>query len=451
MKGTVADAGKADGRDALSELDKARVLSLITEGEVVQIATDLVNIPSPTGSERKVAEYVCDFYERNGIGAIRQEIGEERMNAVGILKGTGGGVSLSFNGHMDVPYAGDEEDLLYMSKELFDRPAHKPNAYVKDGYLCGLGIGNMKASLAALLVALKAIRTSGVKIRGDVISAAVCGEIGRTAVGRYQGLRYEGAGFGARYLVTHGIHSDYAICVDNSGLKLTWVQPGIVYLHVTVYGNPGGAWATGATNNRATSQNAVIKMQPVIDAIERWSIDYNKESTYVCEGGTVKPTASITSIEAGTPYKASMRPGVCTVNMIAMIAPGTQPIAVVRQLQSYIAQSGVDAEVELHQAHLGYEAQGVDGLVAATRASYRTVFDKDVEICDPPYCSVWTDTNTYNQNGIPCIKLGLGLSAEERLRVGNDAYDMHPIAAMVSGAKLYARLALDICNRSSLD
>jgi acetylornithine deacetylase/succinyl-diaminopimelate desuccinylase-like protein len=338
-----------------------------------------------------------------------------------------------------------------MSKELFDRPAHKPNAYVKDGYLCGLGIGNMKASLAALLVALKAIRTSGVKIRGDVISAAVCGEIGRTAVGRYQGLRYEGAGFGARYLVTHGIHSDYAICIDNSGLKLTWVQPGIVYLHVTVYGNPGGAWATGATNNRATSQNAVIKMQPVIDAIERWSIDYNKESTYVCEGGTVKPTASITSIEAGTPYKASMRPGVCTVNMIAMIAPGTRPIAVVRQLQSYIAQSGVDAEVELHQAHLGYEAQGVDGLVAATRASYRTVFDKDVEICDPPYCSVWTDTNTYNQNGIPCIKLGLGLSAEERLRVGNDAYDMHPIAAMVSGAKLYARLALDICNRSSLD
>jgi len=307
---------------------------------------------------------------------------------------------------MDVPYSGGEDDLLYMSKALFDRPAHKPNGFVKDGYICGLGIGNMKASLAALLVALKALKSSGVAIKGDIISAAVCGEIGRTAVGRFQGLKYEGAGFGARYLVTHGFHSDYAICVDNSGLKLTWVQPGIMYMHVTVYGNPGGAWATGAANSRATSQNAVLKMQPVIDAVERWAGDYNKKSVYECAGGTVKPTASITSIEGGTPYKASMRPGVCTINMIAMIAPGTKPLAVLRELQRYVDESGVEAEVEMHQAHLGYEAQGVDGLVAAARGSYHTVFGKDVEICDSPYCSVWTDTNTYNQNGIPCIKLG---------------------------------------------
>jgi acetylornithine deacetylase len=436
---------------ALPEQQINAVLERISEQEIVQVASDLVNIPSATGSERRVAEYVCDFYERHGIRAIRQEIGEERMNAVGIIPGTGGGVSLSFNGHMDVPYSGGEEDLLYMSRELFERPAHQPSAFVKDGYLCGLGIGNMKASLAALLVALKAVVSSGVKLRGDVISAAVCGEIGRTAVGRYQGLRYEGAGFGTRYLVTHGVHSDYAICVDNSGLKMTWVQPGIMYVHVTVYGMPGGAWATGASADRATSQNAVIKMQPVIDAIERWAGDYHKKSTYSCPGGTVKPTAAITSIEAGTPYKASMRPGVCTVTLIAMIAPGAKPLAVLRDLERYIGESNVKADVGIHQAHLGYEAQGVEGLATAARAAYRSVLGKELEICDPPYCSVWTDTNTYNQNGIPCIKLGLGLSAEDRLKVGNDAYDMHPIAAMVSGSKLYARLALDICNRTALD
>jgi acetylornithine deacetylase/succinyl-diaminopimelate desuccinylase-like protein len=214
---------------------------------------------------------------------------------------------------------------------------------------------------------------------------------------------------------------------------------------------PGGAWATGSATNRAASQNAVIKMQPVIDAVERWAADYHRKSTYTCAGGTVKPTASITSVEAGTPYKASMRPGVCTLNMIAMIAPGTRPLAVLRDLKSYIDESGVDAEVTMHQAHLGYEAQGVDGLVEAARGAYRSVLGRELEICDPPYCSVWTDTNTYNQNGIPCIKLGLGLSAEDRLKVGNDAYDMHPIAAMVAGSRLYARLALDICNRDTLD
>lgn len=427
-----------------------QVLSRINEQELIDLGCQLVSIPSPTGYERKVGEFVANWFDGIGVKTIRQHIGAERMNVIGIIKGAGGGVSLSYNGHMDVPYSASEDDLLYMSKEVFDRPAHKLQAYVKDGYIYGCGIGNMKANLAATMIAMKAIKQSGIALKGDLLATAVCGEIGRSAVGRFQGLEYEGAGFGARFAVTHGAHTDYSICVDNSGLKMTWVQPGIMYLRVTVYGMAGGAWATGSSAGKHTSQNAIIKMQPAIDAIEKWAQTYPDRYIYKCEGGTVRPTASITSIEAGTPFKASMRPGVCTLTMIAMISPGTQPLTVLREIQEAVNAAQVDAEVEMHQAHLGYEAKGVEGLVGVTRETFERLFKTKLEMCDSPYCSVWTDTNTFNQNGIPCIKLGLGLSAEERLKVGNDAYDCHSIASMLKGAQLYAALPLAICNRAKL-
>lgn len=434
----------------LDQKQVEQVLSHVNEKELVDLACQLVSIPSPTGYERKVGEFVANWFETNGLKTIRQYIGAERMNAIGVLKGSGGGISFSYNGHMDVPYSAAEDDLLYMSKEVFDRPAHKLNAFVKDGYIYGCGIGNMKAHLAAIMIAMKAIKQSGIPLKGDLLAIAVCGECNRTPVGRFQGLEYEGSGFGARYAVTHGAHSDYSMCVDNSGFKLTWVQAGVVCLRVMVYGLAGGAWATGASASKHTSQNAVIKMQPVIDAVEEWAQTYPDRYTYKCEGGTVRPTVSITSIEAGTPYKAGFRPGVCTITMTVLISPGTQPLTVVREIQQAVRASQVDAEVEMHQAYLGYEAKGVEGLVRVTRETFERLFRTKLEICDPPYCSVKTDTNTFNENGIPCVKLGLGLSAEERLKVGIDAYDCHPIAPMVRGAQLYAVLALEICNRTKL-
>jgi len=86
----------------------------------------------------------------------------------------------------------------------------------------------------------------------------------------------EGAGFGTEYLLSHGVQTDYAICADNSNFKMTWVSPGQVLLRITVYGLPGGAWATAHAKGRSTSQNAIVKMLPVIEALENWSAAYSE-------------------------------------------------------------------------------------------------------------------------------------------------------------------------------
>src|SRR6185369_9405489 len=129
--------------------------------EIVELACNLVNLPSRTGNERAVGEFVREWLQGLGIPAILQELGGDRVNVVGIIEGTGGGASLQLNGHLDTNYSGDTDDLVFMSPELFRRPQHTKRAYVRDGRIYGIGIGNMKAGLAAMLTSIKAVKQSG--------------------------------------------------------------------------------------------------------------------------------------------------------------------------------------------------------------------------------------------------------------------------------------------------
>jgi acetylornithine deacetylase/succinyl-diaminopimelate desuccinylase-like protein len=428
-----------------------QILRHIDSKEIVDLACALVNIPSRTGNERAVAEYVCKWLGAAGIRSYVQEIGAERANVVGIVEGTSGGVSLQLNGHLDTNYSGDEDDLAYMSPELFRRPQHTKQAYVKDGRIYGVGIGNMKAGLTAMLASIATVKRSGIALKGDFVVAGVCGENGGAPADRYKGLEYEGGGFGTEYLLSHGVQTDYAICADNSNFKMTWVSPGQVLLRVTVYGLPGGAWATPHANARPTSQNAIIKMLPVIEAIEAWSAEYSQRYRYVCDGGELTPTAHIGHIEGGRPYNMAVRPGVCAISVLVMTPPGLKPVDVVREVKGALRARELDAEVDVYRSHMGYEAQRISGLVGALRQHHKELFGTALDIVDPPYCGPWTDTAVYNQRGIPCLKLGLGLSAAERLKVGIGAYDEHPIDDIVRATKLYAVTAADVCSRERLD
>ena len=59
-------------------------------------------------------------------------------------------------------------------------PASSPRPSSEDGRLYGLGISNMKGALACYVEAVRALQDAGVRLRGDVLIAAVCGEIEKT-------------------------------------------------------------------------------------------------------------------------------------------------------------------------------------------------------------------------------------------------------------------------------
>ncbi|MDA2914686.1 hypothetical protein MYX77_12195, partial [Acidobacteriia bacterium AH_259_A11_L15] len=122
-----------------------KILAHVSEQEIVSLACDVINIPSPTGEELEMARYLRAAMERTGLSVTWQEVEDGRPNVIGRLEGTGTGKSLMFNGHMDTSTTGREPHLTGIG--------YKPQAVVKDGFLYGLGIYNMKGALVCYLQA----------------------------------------------------------------------------------------------------------------------------------------------------------------------------------------------------------------------------------------------------------------------------------------------------------
>ena len=180
-----------------------RILAEVKEDELVAMCCDVINIPSPTGEELQMALYMQDALRRLGLNVTWQEVEEGRANVVGRWIGSGGGRNLMFNGHMDTSNTGREDFLTGIG--------YKPNAVVKNGMIYGLGIYNMKGALVCYTHAVQALQRAGVKLKGDVIIAAVAGEIEKTQWGEFSGKEYRGYGCGTHYLVNHGIVPDMCI------------------------------------------------------------------------------------------------------------------------------------------------------------------------------------------------------------------------------------------------
>ena len=61
------------------------IIKQIHREELAELTKALVDIPSPTGSEKSIGEFILNWHERHGIRPVRQELGPERVNAIGLV------------------------------------------------------------------------------------------------------------------------------------------------------------------------------------------------------------------------------------------------------------------------------------------------------------------------------------------------------------------------------
>ena len=136
--------------------------SSLTELTSELVAIDSVNpdlVPGGAG-EQEIAQFVASWLEEAGLEVETDEVAASRFNVVGIARGSGGGRSLLLNAHMDtVGTAGMENGW---------------NPRIEDGRVYGRGAYDMKASLAAIMLA--GARAAEAGLRGDVIVTAVADE-----------------------------------------------------------------------------------------------------------------------------------------------------------------------------------------------------------------------------------------------------------------------------------
>jgi acetylornithine deacetylase/succinyl-diaminopimelate desuccinylase family protein len=170
-----------------------------------------------------------------------------REDVVGTVRGAGGGRSLILNGHVDVVPAGDPSDW-----------PHDPWAgEVADGKLWGRGSCDMKGGLAAGIVALRALRDAGVRLRGDVVFQAVVDE--------------ETGGPGTVAAIERGHRADAAIVLEPTSRAIMPVEGGVTWLRVVVRGVSGHSavrYRTVHAGGRGTAVNAIEKAAKILAAVQ---------------------------------------------------------------------------------------------------------------------------------------------------------------------------------------
>ncbi len=422
----------------LDEHAAKKILAEIDRDELAQLGCDLTNIPSPTGQERAIGEFILDWFSANGLKAVRQNVDVDRPNAVGVLKGNGTGLSLGFNGHTDTSWTGTAEDLRMLAKV---EPEDDLKGVIEGGKVRGLGISNMKGGLAAFMIAGKALKKSGIELKGDLILAAVVGEISRTPVGQWQSNSYRGEGTGTRHLLTHGMHSDYAVVADGSDLNIVWTQTGVVQIRISTFGQAEAAWGTHRSEYPMDKMNAIVKMTRIIDAVETWGETFEKRHVYASPTGPIYPKVNIGAIEGGAPYRPNYFPGVCHIYVDVRTPPNLRPVHVQHELETVLNALGIKYELDPYKSLLGHEGQDVGPLVDSAEAVHQYLFGTKIGTETAERASIWTDTNIYQEMGIPSVKIG---PRGRRIGPRNEEID---IDVMVKAAQIYSLMALDICMR----
>jgi acetylornithine deacetylase len=398
----------------------------VERNRLVETACDLVDIASPTGYEQKIAEYVAETLDGLGLHVTWQEVEDGRPNVVGMLPGEGGGRSLMFNGHMDTSYSGREPWLKGRG--------FKPQADVGGGAIYGLGIANMKGALACYIEAIRALRDARVTLQGDLVVAAVVGEIEKTQWGEeFRGKQYRGYAAGSRHLVTHGGIADMCLLGEPTELKLVLGHYGALWARISTR----GPFVHTAFSSGRQHENAIVRLRDVMDAVLEWIPAWEEQASYRGLRGVV----NIGAVRGGFPWRVSRTPGRADLFLdvrvpptMAMTEARTAIADLAAALRSRYPEHGVEWEVYVSAP--GAEIEEEHPLVQAVDESHRTVFGRGPERDAVRWFS---DASVLSRYGIPTLNYGPSSGLP-----GDEGENME-IRSLVDTARVYALTAARIC------
>ena len=407
-----------------------RVLDNIRADRLVELASAICDVHSPTGEEAEVAQLLQRLMKAAGMRARLQEVEPNRPNVIGTLDGGGGGRTLLFNGHMDTSYP-------FLSGLAASGAMERPLPSEVDGeWLYGTGIDNMKALFACAIVAVEALRDAGVRLNGDIVIAGVVGEIETSPVDRYQGPQYRGHGHGTRHLISHGMLADFCIIGEPSNLQINLGHCGTVWAKITAYGPVTGSY-------RSNWEDSPIRRAAAIaEALMAWRERFIARYRHAA----IEPRVAISAIEGGLPFRAARSAQSCSIYVDVRTVPD-QPlmsardelVEVVRTLDP--ADERWRSEVEFYASIPGYEIEPDAEIVVALQRAHTGVNGAPAPYS---YYHPLDDGSHFGRYGIPTVIYGPGGAARtdgegplnECVRIDN----------LVKCANVYALTALEVCN-----
>ncbi len=339
------------------DYEERKVLKKIKMGELISLARDLVKIPSinPPGNEKQVAELIYSRMERAGFDVEIEEVLPDRPNVVATLHGRVGEPTLLFHAHTDViPPDGKWSNNPF-------------GAELVDGKIYGRGIADMKGSLAAMIVAMEALKESGIELAGTLKLAAVIDE--------------ERFSTGTRHLVKKGLKADYAIFGEPTDFKIGVAQKGWALFIFTTHGKRAHASVPHE------GINAIVKMARLIQRLQEYGCEIKKRKHHLLG----YPTISIGVVEGGLKY--NIIPFKCLIEVDRRLIPGETPESALKEFEQIIRElmdedSDFEADVKMMEEAIGaVETPTNRPLVKEVEYCINKIINRKPEICGLTYTS----------------------------------------------------------------
>lgn len=391
--------------------------------EIVNLLREFIRTPSLTFHEKEMAELMRDKMSALGYSEV---LIDGAGNAIGILKGSGDGRSILYNGHMDTVPPGGMKDP-YSAKVL-----DGAEFGVEGKVVYGRGASDMKGALAAMVMAGNILSELDVKLRGDLIVTGtvqeeVPGMLGPKAM-----------------LELNDLRPDAALIGECSNLNVAIGHRGAVRHYITTYGK------SCHISVQERGINALYKMIPIIEEIRRMN---PKLPSHPVLG---RSSWGVGEIEV-RPNVFNIVPDYCRIIVDTRNTPNFPVESITRELNDIVerlsrADPELKAEVSLWEKELeswtpyrmkcraanpGFYIEPESWLVKLTVNSVKQVRGEDPELI------IWgfgTEAPAFTSRGIATIGLGPG---EERFT--HSVNEVISINQLVEATKIYAVLAVLVC------
>lgn len=352
------------------------ILKFIDKDDTVELLQKMIGFKTVNGpgDELPLAEFIKEKLEEIGVEAVVDDFGDNRGNVVGRVKGSGEREALLFNGHTDTVPPGDIqwEYGPYSGK-------------VVDGRIYGRGSADMKGGLAAMLIALKAVKKAGWKLKGDFIYSATAGE--------------ETDSIGAvKFVKDGGLEEVGAIIIgEPSSNGINVAEKGAFWVEITTYGKT----AHGAFPDNGV--NAIVHMNALLSELISYKFDYEVNQLLG------HPTMNISTINGGV--KTNVVPDKCTITIDMRTVPGMNHDEIIKGFEKLIEKlssqiDGFKADIKVLNNRAAVETKTDHSFVKMAQEVIKDEFNKEV---DPKGVNFYTDASVFlPSKQLPCIFYGPG-------------------------------------------
>lgn len=347
-----------------------------TNEEAGSLTADLVRYSSITGTDQVLdcAEFIRDWFVNNRIEA--EIITYHGVPNVTAHVGKKGGKRLLLDGHFDVVPPGKADEW---KTDPF-RPV------IRDGYIYGRGVGDMKSGIAAAMLAMRELKKKEDGLKGEVVFYGVGDEETGSVNGTISLLQnYDKAFDGAV------VPEPTDFCIERAQRGLRWIR-----FHVI-----GKACHAGRPH---CGKNAIEQSMLIIQKLK--SLTYNAHME-LFEEGLKEPSLSVNRIEGGT--KNNIIAEECTFIVDRRLLPGETAEDVLKQLQEAVKetlQPGFRCELSLvNDGWDPFITPAENPVVSDLIASYREEVGEEPVVRGKGGC---TDASHIFKAGIPAVILGPG-------------------------------------------